>query len=161
MDTADKSTSRVDSASDVLLGKLKDLLAQKEKGVIQVDSDCIVAAAARKMRDNKVGALMVLENDTLVGIFTERDLMSRVVAEGLDPEKVKVSETMTSSIATVPPETPIREAANLMSQNRIRHLPVLQDGKLSGVVSAGDIFAWKLREQEFTLHQLEDYFFKT
>ena len=161
MDTADKSTSRVDSAGDDLSGKLKDLLAQKEKGVIQVDSDCIVAAAARKMRDNKVGALMVLENDTLVGIFTERDLMSRVVAEGLDPEKVKVSETMTSSIATVPPETPIREAANLMSQNRIRHLPVLQDGKLSGVVSAGDIFAWKLREQEFTLHQLEDYFFKT
>jgi len=78
-----------------------------------------------------------------------------------DPKKVKVSEYMTSSIATVPPETSISEAANLMSQNRIRHLPVLQDGKLSGVVSAGDIFAWKLREQEFTLHQLEDYFFKT
>ena len=104
---------------------------------------------------------MVLENGELVGIFTERDLMSRVVAERLDPETVKVSAAMTSSIATVPQETPIREAANLMSQNRIRHLPVLQDGKLSGVISAGDIFAWKLREQEFTLHQLEDYFFKT
>ena len=156
MEIAEKSNSRVDSAVDILSGKLKDILAQKEKEVIQVDSDCIVVEAARKMRDNKVGALMVLENGELVGIFTERDLMSRVVAERLDPETVKVSAAMTSSIATVPLETPIREAANLMSQNRIRHLPVLQDGNLCGVISAGDIFAWKLREQEFTLHQLED-----
>jgi len=161
METTEKTTSRVDSAGDVLSGKLKDLLAKKENVVIQVESDCIIAAAARKMRDNKVGALMVMKNDTLSGIFTERDLMSRVVAEGLDPEKVKVSEAMTSSIATVPLETPIREAANIMSQNRIRHLPVLEEGQLYGVISVGDILAWKLREQEFTLHQLEDYFFKS
>tara|TARA_B100002049_G_C15975548_1_gene330677 strand:+ start:161 stop:646 length:486 start_codon:yes stop_codon:yes gene_type:complete len=161
METTEKTTSRVDSAGDVLSGKLKDLLAKKENVVIQVESDCIIAAAARKMRDNKVGALMVMKNDTLSGIFTERDLMSRVVAEGLNPEKVQVSEAMTSSIATVPLETPIREAANIMSQNRIRHLPVLEEGKLYGVISVGDILAWKLREQEFTLHQLEDYFFKS
>ena len=161
METTKKTTSRVDSAGDVLSGKLKDLLAKKGNVVIQVESDCIIAAAARKMRDNKVGALMVMKNDTLSGIFTERDLMSRVVAEGLDPEKVKVSEAMTSSIATVPLETPIREAANIMSQNRIRHLPVLEEGQLYGVISVGDILAWKLREQEFTLHQLEDYFFKS
>ena len=159
METTEKTTSRVDSAGDVLSGKLKDLLAKKGNVVIQVESDCIIAAAARKMRDNKVGALMVMKNDTLSGIFTERDLMSRVVAEGLDPEKVQVSEAMTSSIATVPLETPIREAANIMSQNRIRHLPVLEEGQLYGVISVGDILAWKLREQEFTLHQLEDYFF--
>ena len=150
MEIAEKSISRVDSAVDVLSGKLKDILAQKEKGVIQVDSDSIVVEAARKMRDNKVRALMVLENGELVGIFTERDLMSRVVAERLDPETVKVSAAMTSSIATVQQETPIREAANLMSQNRLRHLSVLQDGKLCGVISSGVTFAWKLREQEFT-----------
>jgi len=92
MEIAEKSKSRVDSAVDVLSGKLKDILAQKEKGVIQVDSDCIVVEAARKMRDNKVGALMVMENGELVGIFTERDLMSRVVAERLDPEKVKFQQ---------------------------------------------------------------------
>jgi len=73
--------------------------------------------------------------------------MSRVVEEGLDSETVKVSEEMTTSIATVSPETPVREAANLMTHNRIQHLPVLQDGRLYGVVSAGDIFAWKLCEQ--------------
>ena len=161
METTEKTTSRVDSAGDILSGKLKDLLAKKENVVIQVEIDCIISAAARKMRDNKVGALMVMKNDTLSGIFTERDLMSRVVAEGLNPEKVQVSEAMTSSIATVPLETPIREAANIMSQNRIRHLPVLEEGKLYGVISVGDILAWKLREQEFTLHQLEDYFFKS
>ena len=161
METAEKTGSRVDSAVDVLSGKLKDLLAKKGNVVIQVESDCIIAEAARKMRDNKVGALMVMKNDTLSGIFTEFDLMSRVVAEGLDPEKVKVSEAMTSSIATVPLETPIREAANIMSQNRIRHLPVLEEGQLYGVISVGNILAWKMREQEFTLHQLEDYFFKS
>ena len=161
METTEKTTSRVDSAGDVLSGKLKDLLAKKGNVVIQVESYCIIAAVARKMRDNKVGALMVMKNDTLSGIFTERDLMSRVVAEGLNPEKVQVSEAMTSSIATVPLETPIREAANIMSQNRIRHLPVLEEGQLYGVISVGDILAWKLREQEFTLHQLEDYFFKS
>ena len=161
MEATKRTTSRVNSLTDVLSGKLSDILDQKTKGVIQVNSDCIVADAARKMRDYKVGGLMVVEDDTLVGIFTERDLMSRVVAEGLDPEEIKVSEVMTLAIATVPPETSVSEAANLMSQNRIRHLPVLQAGKLYGVISAGDILAWKLREQEFTLHQLEDYFFKS
>ena len=161
MDTTEQTVCRVDSVTDVLTGKLSDILGQKTKGVIKVDSDCIVAVAARKMRKEKVGGLMVVENDNLVGIFTERDLMSRVVAEGLDPEKIKVSEVMTLSIATLPPETSVSIAANIMSQNRIRHLPVLQDGKLYGVISAGDILAWKLREQEFTLHQLEDYFFKS
>ena len=161
MDTTEQTVCRVDSVTDVLTGKLSDILGQKTKGVIKVDSDCIVAVAARKMRKEKVGGLMVVENDNLVGIFTERDLMSRVVAEGLDPEKIKVSEVMTLSIATLPPETSVSIAANIMSQNRIRHLPVLQDGKLYGVISAGDILAWKLREQEFTLHQLEDYLFKS
>ena len=161
MEATEKTVSQVDSITDTLSGKLSDILDQKTKGVIQVSSDCIVATAARKMRDEKVGGLMVVEKDTLVGIFTERDLMSRVVADGLDPEKIKVSKVMTSSIATVPPATSVSEAANLMSQNRIRHLPVLKDGKLYGVISAGDILAWKLREQEFTLHQLEDYFLKS
>lgn len=161
MDTLGNSASRVDSSADNMSGKLKDILEQKEKGVIQVDSDCTVVAAARMMRDNKVGAVMVVENDSLAGIFTERDLMSRVVAKGLDTKKITVSEVMTSSIATVPPETSVSEAANIMSQNRIRHLPVLKDGKLYGVISTGDILAWKLREHEFTLHQLEDYFFKS
>ena len=161
MQATEKHVSRVDSVTDVLSGKLSDILDQKSKGVIQVESDCIVAVAARKMRDDKVGGLMVVENNTLVGIFTERDLMSRVVAEGLDPDKIKVSEVMTLSIATLSPETSVSIAANIMSQNRIRHLPVLQDGKLYGVISSGDILAWKLREQEFTLHQLEDYFLKS
>ena len=161
MQNAEKSASRVGSASDILSGNLKDILSQKEKKVIEVESNCTVSVAAKKMCDNKVGAVMVLENGSLAGIFTERDLMSRVVAEGLDPETVQVSVAMTTSIATVPPETSVRDAANIMSQNRIRHLPVVQDGQLYGVISTGDILAWKLHEQEFTLHQLEDYLFKT
>ena len=161
MQTDDKSESRVGSASEILSGNLKDILSQKGKKVIEVESNCTVSVAAKKMCDNKVGAIMVLENGSLAGIFTERDLMSRVVAEGLDPETVQVSVAITSSIATVPLETSVSDAANIMSQNRIRHLPVVQDGKLYGVISTGDILAWKLREQEFTLHQLEEYLFKT
>ena len=157
----EKTGSRIDSSLDVLSGKLTDILVHSTVGVIQIDVDCNVFEAAKKMRDYKVGALMVVENDTLSGIFTERDLMTRVIAEGHDPKKVKVSEYMTSSVATAPPETPISEAANLMSQNRIRHLPVILDGKLFGVVSSGDIFAWKLRDQEITFHHLENYFFNS
>ena len=161
MEATEKTVSRVDSVTDMLSGKLSDILDQKNKGVIQENSDCIVATAVRKMCDEKVGGLLVVEEEILVGIFTERDLMSRVVAEGLDPDKIKVSKVMTSSIATVTPSISVSEAANLMSQNSIRHLPVLRDGKLYGVISVGDILAWKLCEQEFILLQLEDYFLKS
>ncbi len=153
--------SRTDSSLGDLSGKLTDILVHSTVGVIQIDVDCNVFEAAKKMRDYKVGALMVVENDTLSGIFTERDLMTRVIAEGHDPKKVKVSEYMTSSVATAPPETPISEAANLMSQNRIRHLPVIQDGKLFGLVSSGDILAWKLSDQEITSRHLENYIFNS
>ncbi len=153
--------SRTDSSLGDLSGKLTDILVHSTVGVIHIDVDCNVFEAAKKMRDYKVGALMVVENDTLSGIFTERDLMTRVIAEGHDPKKVKVSEYMTSSVATAPPETPISEAANLMSQNRIRHLPVIQDGKLFGLVSSGDILAWKLSDQEITSRHLENYIFNS
>lgn len=153
--------SRTDSSLGDLSGKLTDILVHSTVGVIHIDVDCNVFEAAKKMRDHKVGALMVVENDTLSGIFTERDLMTRVIAEGHDPKKVKVSEYMTSSVATAPPETPISEAANLMSQNRIRHLPVIQDGKLFGLVSSGDILAWKLSDQEITSRHLENYIFNS
>ena len=153
--------SRTDSSLGDLSGKLTDILVHSAVGVIQIDVDCNVFEAAKKMRDYKVGALMVVENDTLSGIFTERDLMTRVIAEGHDAKKVKVSEYMTSSVATAPPETPISEAANLMSQNRIRHLPVIQDGKLFGLVSSGDILAWKLSDQEITSRHLENYIFNS
>ena len=155
------TASRTDSSLGDLSGKLTDILVHSTVGVIHIDVDCNVFEAAKKMRDYKVGALMVVENDTLSGIFTERDLMIRVIAEGHDPKKVKVSEYMTSSVATAPPETPISEAANLMSQNRIRHLPVIQDGKLFGLVSSGDILAWKLSDQEITSRHLENYIFNS
>ena len=153
--------SRTDSSLGDLSGKLTDILVHSTVGVIHIDVDCNVFEAAKKMRDHKVGALMVVEKDTLSGIFTERDLMIRVIAEGHDPKKVKVSEYMTSSVATAPPETPISEAANLMSQSRIRHLPVIQDGKLFGLVSSGDILAWKLNDQEITSRHLENYIFNS
>ena len=153
--------SRTDSSLGDLSGKLTDILVHSTVGVIHIDGDCNVFEAAKKMRDHKVGALMVVEKDTLSGIFTERDLMIRVIAEGHDPKKVKVSEYMTSSVATASPETPISEAANLMSQSRIRHLPVIQDGKLFGLVSSGDILAWKLSDQEITSRHLENYIFNS
>ena len=153
--------SRTDSSLGNLSGKLKDILVHSTVGVIHIDVDCNVFEAAKKMRYHKVGALMVVEKDTLSGIFTERDLMIRVIAEGHDPKKVKVSEYMTSSVATASPETPISEAANLMSQSRIRHLPVIQDGKLFGLVSSGDILAWKLSDQEITSRHLENYIFNS
>ena len=84
----------------------------------------------KKLCDDKVDNIMVLENDCLAWIFTERDFMSSVVVRGLDPETAQVSLVMTTSIATFSPETSVRDTAKIMSQNRIRYLPVVQDGKL-------------------------------
>ena len=151
--------NRVSSVESDLSGTISDILENKGNKMVQVETDCLVTEAARTMSQEKVGSVLVLEEQKLVGIFTERDLMHKVVAAGFDPNMVKVGEVMTSRIATIPPETPLREAAQLLSQNRIRHLPILQDGQLVGVVSVGDIFAWKLREQEVTMRKLEEYFF--
>ena len=142
-------------------GTLVDLLNRKKGGeVVTVAPECSVAVAVRTMCQQKVGSVIIVEHEHPVGVFTERDVMHRLVAPGRHPETTKVSEVMTSPFASGPPEMSIREAAELMSQNRIRHLPICVQGQLLGLISSGDVLAWKLEEQELSLRHLENYCFR-
>lgn len=141
-------------------GTLVNLLSRKGSEVVTVAPDCSVATAVRTMCQQKVGSVVIVEHVHPIGVFTERDVMHRIVAPGRDPETTKVSEVMTSPFASGQPEMGIREAAELMSQNRIRHLPICVQGRLLGLISSGDVLAWKLQEQELSLRHLEDYCFR-
>src|ERR687884_59538 len=105
-----------------------------------IDTDKPVAYAARMMRDEDVGVAPIVEGDRLVGVLTDRDIAVRVVAEGLDPERVKVSEVGSRDVVTLDPKQDLDEALRLMARHQVRRLPVVEeDGRLVGVVAQADV----------------------
>jgi CBS domain-containing protein len=105
-----------------------------------IDTDKSVAYAAKMMRDEDVGIAPIVEGDRLVGVLTDRDIAVRVVAEGLDPERVKVYEVATRDVVTLDPEQDLDEALRLLARHQVRRLPVVEeDGRLVGVVAQADV----------------------
>ena len=127
------------------------------QSLILVNADTTVREAAKLMATHKIGAVMVGEGRTLTGIFTERDLAFKVVAAGRDPDKVRLSEVMTRDPDTLRPDSTAHEALQRMSQRGYRHLPVVEAGKLVGMVSIRDIYSAVLRELEDELHDREAF----
>lgn len=119
------------------------------------DTDKVLDAAQR-MREQNVGAILVMRDDALVGIFTERDALNRVIAEGLDPTITPLAEVMTRDPLTITSDKPFRSALHLMYENGYRHLPVVDDGQPIGVVSARDALGMDLVEFERDLDLRED-----
>ena len=105
----------------------------------------------------RIGAIVVLEDGKLAGIFTERDVLRRVVGAGIDPKAVRVSEVMTRDVITVAPETMVEEVAALFTEKRCRHLPVVTDGKLVGLISIGDISRWVADAHQAEAEHLRNY----
>ena len=138
---------------------VRDILARKGTLVVTTTADVTVLEAARLMNQRGIGAVVVMERDALHGIFTERDLMVRVVAERRDPSGTTVGEVMSRRLVTARAETTVEECATLMTQHRIRHLPVLGPTGLAGVVTIGDLLAYQLAEQEMTISQLNSYLY--
>ena len=136
---------------------VRDILARKGGEVISVSPTTTVREAASLMNDRGIGSLVVLEGLTLAGIFTERDVLRRVVAAGRDPATTQVLEVMTAALLTCTSATTIEECAAIMSGRRIRHLPVLHEGGLEGIVTSGDVMALQLDEQASTIQQLNGY----
>jgi CBS domain-containing protein len=136
---------------------VSSLVAEKGFKVISVVPDTTAFDIARTMSENHIGAVLVVEGSTPVGIVSERDLMTRVILEGLDPKVAKAGAIMTRDLVVVSAQTPIQEAMAVMTQQRCRHLPVLGDGHLVGLVSIGDCTRWASRRQEFTIHHMRDY----
>ncbi|MFN6189600.1 MAG: CBS domain-containing protein [Planctomycetia bacterium] len=117
-----------------------------------------VLEATRLMNDERIGSILVMHAGRLVGMFTERDVLRRVVAEMRRPEQTLVGEVMTEEVLCCDPETPIDEVAEVMRRQRVRHLPVVDgDGLVVGLVSIGDVNAQRFNSCEIALHQVEDY----
>jgi CBS domain-containing protein len=137
----------------------KDVLDKKGSVVATVEATRTVLDSARLMNEQRIGALVVTRGDRAVGIFTERDILNRIVAAGLDPGKTSVESVMTTPMACCRRNTTLAECKSIMTGKRIRHLPVVEDGNLYGMVSSGDILAHECNDQQATIEYLHEYLF--
>ena len=135
------------------------LLILRKKGteVWNVPSDATVYAAMKMMADKDVGALLVMDGEHLAGVLSERDYARKVILQGRSSKETLVREIMTEPMITITPECTVDEAMRLITTNRIRHLPVVCDGKVQGVISIGDLVQWISFAQDQTIEQLEHY----
>jgi len=142
------------------MATVRDILSAKESKVVTIGKDATVLNAAIVMNEHRIGALVVVDQSQVVGMFTERDILQRVVGQQRDPAQARVADVMTSEVACATPETTIEESRGAMKNRRIRHLPVLdRDGKLLGIVSIGDLNAFESATKEHTIHLLESYLY--
>jgi CBS domain-containing protein len=139
------------------MATVRDILARKVPGVVTVDPGTNVLEAAQLMNTRGIGSVLVLDGNDLRGIFTERDVLRRVVAEQRDPSKTLVRDVMSTALLTTRPETPIEDCAALMTARRVRHLPVLGPEGLVGIVTIGDLTAFQVTDQALTIAQLNSY----
>lgn len=135
------------------------ILDRKGSHVATVQRLVSVYDAARVMNEQRIGAVVVTDGDRAVGIFTERDVLNRIVAAGLDPVKTQVEKVMTSPMACCRRDTSVEDCKAVMSQKRIRHLPVVEGGKLYGMISAGDILASEVTDKQTTIEYLHEYLY--
>ncbi|HEY3299596.1 MAG TPA: CBS domain-containing protein [Methylophilaceae bacterium] len=136
---------------------VRQLLAVKGSGILSIAPTQQVYDALVVMAEHKVGALIVLNGERLVGIFSERDYARSVVLKGKTSKNTLVSEIMSTTVITVTPEQTVDECMSLMSGKRIRHLPVVEDGKVVGLLSIGDLVKETIEYQAFLIKQLESY----
>jgi CBS domain-containing protein len=137
---------------------LAEILEAKGHDVLKIDGEATVLEAVRRMVDADVGSLLVTDGDDIAGIVTERDYLRRaaLVAERAD-DQTPVREIMTSPLVVATPETPIDECMALMTERRIRHVPVVDGGDVVGIVSIGDVVKFKSKQQSFELQYLTEY----
>jgi CBS domain-containing protein len=136
---------------------LRSVLADKGHEVFTVPVGATALAAVEAMNVHRVGAVLIESDGETVGIFTERDVLTRVVARRRDPASTPVSEVMTREVAAVGPTVSVRDAMAIMTERRCRHLPVVDGGRLIGLISAGDLARWANRDREVEIRQLIEF----
>ena len=134
-----------------------EILSAKGTDVWSVTPQHTVFAALVLMAEKEVGALLVLDGESLVGVFSERDYARKVILEDKSSKDTSVSEVMSAPVFSVGPEQSIEDCMSLMTEKRARHLPVLEDGKLIGLISIGDVVKAVISEREAVIGQLESY----
>jgi CBS domain-containing protein len=136
---------------------VKDMLKEKGAQVWTISPEAKVIDALKLMADKKIGALAVMYKNQVVGILSERDYARKVILKGKSSLDTPVKEIMTCQVYCVGPETPAEECMALMTQKRIRHLPVIDKGKMIGLISIGDVVKSVISEHKITIGHLQDY----
>ena len=139
------------------MSTVTEILAGKGNEVLSVDADASVLEAAQQMIDANVGAMLVSVRGRINGIVTERDYLRRVTLEGRTDRETAVREIMSSPLIVVSPETTIEECMALMTDQRIRHLPVAEHGRIVGVISIGDVVKFQSQQQSVQIQYLTEY----
>jgi len=138
---------------------VKILLRQKGHDVVSVSPDASAFEAIRLMADKGVGALPVVEEGRLKGMVSERDCARKVMLQGLSPKGTTVHDIMTTKIVVADPEKTVEECMALMTAKRVRHLPIMENGSLTGIISIGDLVKSIIAHQQFVIEQLEKYIY--
>ena len=139
------------------MNQLSEILDEKGTDVLQIEADASVFEAVKRMVEANVGSLLVTEGGEITGIVTERDYLRRVALEGRTDKESAVREIMSSPLIVVTPQTTIDECMALMTDRRIRHVPVVEGGEVVGVVSIGDVVKFKSKQQSFEIKYLTEY----
>jgi CBS domain-containing protein len=140
-----------------LVDTIRLVLKQKDLNVWSVSPDSCVYEAIEIMADKHVGALLVVSDNTLIGVVSERDYARKVILQGKSSRETPVKEVMSSPAIFVTPDQTVEDSMRIMTEKHIRHLPVVENGKIAGVVSIGDLVKWMISAQQQTISQLHDY----
>jgi CBS domain-containing protein len=135
---------------------MSELLEEHHAIVHSVNPDVSVTECVHQMNEQKIGAMLVMKDDRLLGIFTERDAITRVLGAGLEPSNTKISAVMSNDPICITPSTTLEEAMTIVSSQRVRHLPVVQNKLVLGMVSAGDLTHWLVEDRSGEIRELVD-----
>ncbi len=139
------------------MGKVKEILKHKGRGVFSVVPSTTVYRAIEQMCEKNIGGLLIVEDGALIGIFTERDYARKLILKGKSSKDTPISELMTRNPITVTGDNTVEDCMNIMSDKRIRHLPVVENGQLTGMISIGDLVKHIIEEQKSIIEHLEHY----
>jgi CBS domain-containing protein len=133
------------------------LLEGKGRALHTVPATVTVFEAVQKMNQHRIGAMLVLDGPKLAGIFTERDALTRVIAASLDPKSTPLARVMTAKVLTVEPDATVQQVMDIFAEKRCRHLPVIQDDQLVGLISIGDVSRWVANAHRAEAESLRQY----
>ena len=136
---------------------VRQMLSEKGSAVVSITPDTSVFNALKVMNEKNIGAVMVMEDEELVGIFSERDYARKVILAGRSSKNTEVKELMTCKVYCIDPSRTIQDVMELMNEHRFRHVPVMESEKVIGVLSSGDVMRGVVAEQKNTIESLESY----